>query len=87
MRPCQGKFRQATWPKIATARKMKSARQETTSLGQITTVTATEADNKRQAFINTDRRRFKIQTGGMGPPPPGRASYMVRKVTFEHDLE
>ena len=36
-RPCQGKFRQATWPK--TACKMKSP-QETTSLGQIATVTA-----------------------------------------------
>ena len=36
-RPCQGKFQQATWPK--TARKMKSP-QETTSLGQIVTVTA-----------------------------------------------
>ena len=30
-----------------------------------------KADNKRQAFINTDTRRFKnIQTGNMGPPPP-----------------
>ena len=28
-----------------------------------------KADNKGQAFINTDRRRFKIQ-GDMGPPPP-----------------
>ena len=27
-----------------------------------------KADNKGQAFINTDRRRFKIQ-GDMGPPP------------------
>ena len=50
--------------KVATARKMK-LRQGTTSLGQIAT-----ADNKRQAFINTDTRRFKIQTGDMGPPPP-----------------
>ena len=36
-----------------------------------------KADNKRQAFINTDTRRFKIQTGDMGPPPQpptGRAS-------------
>ena len=49
--------------KVATARKMK-LRQGTTSLGQIAT-----ADNKRQAFINTDTRRFKIQTGDMGPPP------------------
>ena len=29
-----------------------------------------KADNKRQAFINTDTRRFKIQMGDMGPPPP-----------------
>ena len=35
MRPCQGKLAQ----KVATARKMKS-RQETTSLGQIATVTS-----------------------------------------------
>ena len=29
-----------------------------------------KADNKRQAFLNTDTRRFKILTGDMGPPPP-----------------
>ena len=28
-----------------------------------------KADNKRQAFINTDTRHFKIQMGDMGPPP------------------
>ena len=28
-----------------------------------------KADNKRQAFINTDMRRFKIPTGDKGPPP------------------
>ena len=39
---------------------MKSG-QETTSLSK--------ADNKRQAFINTDKRRFKIQTGDMEPTP------------------
>ena len=40
LRPCQGKFRQATWlKKVTTGRNMKS-RQETTSLGQIATVTA-----------------------------------------------
>ena len=32
------------------------------------------ADNKQQEFINTDTRRFKIQTGDMHPPPPGTAS-------------
>ena len=39
LRPCQGKFRQDMAQKVATARKMK-LRQETTSLGQIATVTA-----------------------------------------------
>ena len=29
-----------------------------------------KADNKRQAFINTDTRRVKIQAGNMEPPPP-----------------
>ena len=29
-----------------------------------------KADNKQQAFINTYTRRFKIQTGDMGPPLP-----------------
>ena len=29
-----------------------------------------KADNKRQAFINTDMRRFKIQTGDKASPPP-----------------
>ena len=29
-----------------------------------------KADNKRQAFINTDTRRFKIQMGDMGTPAP-----------------
>ena len=40
--------------KVATACKMKCDNRK--------------ADNKRQAFINTDTRRFKIQTGDMGPP-------------------
>ena len=30
-----------------------------------------KAHNKQQAFINTDTRRFKIQTGDMGPPLAG----------------
>ena len=58
--------------KVATERKMK-LRQETTSLSQIVTVTE---DKKQQAFINTNTRRFKIQTGDMGPSP-GRASYIT----------
>ena len=29
-----------------------------------------KANNKQQALINTDMRRFKIQTGDMGPPTP-----------------
>ena len=53
--------------KVATAHKMKS-RQETTSLSQISA--DGKADNKRQALINTDTRRFKIQTGNMDTPPP-----------------
>ena len=48
--------------KVATARKMK-LRSETTSLGQIATVTVKPTILKCQAFINTDTRRFKIQTG------------------------
>ena len=36
-----------------------------------------KADNKQQAVINTDTKRFKIQSGDMGhPSPPGRASTM-----------
>ena len=38
-----------------------------------------KADNKQQAFINTDTRCFKIQTGDVGPPPPGRASMFAEK--------
>ena len=60
--------------KVATARKMKS-QQETTSLGQIATVTP-KANNKQQAFKNTDTRRFKIQTGDMGSPPPTLAGLL-----------
>ena len=54
--------------KVATAHKMKP-RQETTSLGQIATVTAKPTRSDKH-FINTDTRRFKIQTGDVGPPPP-----------------
>ena len=38
-----------------------------------------KADNKRQAFINTNTRRFKIQMGDMGPPSPGRASLVYEQ--------
>ena len=58
--------------KVVKVHKMKS-QPETTSLGQIATVTW-------QAFIKTDTRRFKIQTGYMGPPP-GRASSLLGKLT------
>ena len=53
--------------KVATARKMKS-RQETTSLGQIATVTAkpTISDKHLQA---PTRDVLKIQMGDMGPLP------------------
>ena len=56
--------------KVVTVRKMKSL-QETTSLGQINCDSDSKANNKWQALINTDRRRFKIQTGDMGPPSQG----------------
>ena len=58
---------------VATGHKMKSW-QETTSLGQIVTVTAKLTISNKH-FINTDTRRFKIQMGDMGPPL-GRASYI-----------
>ena len=45
-------------------------RQETTSLGQIVTVTAKPTIIATSSFINTDTKRFKIQTGDLGPPPP-----------------
>ena len=43
-----------------------------------------KGDNKRQAFINTDTRRFKIQTGDMGPPASGRAS--LKTLSLKADL-
>ena len=61
--------------KVATARKMKS-RQETTPLGQIATVTA------KPTFINSDTRRFKIQTGDMGPPLVGPQFLLLKQVKF-----
>ena len=57
--------------KVATARKMKS---RWDNLLRPNCDSDGKTDNKRQAFINTDMRRFKIQTGDMDPPPPGRAS-------------
>ena len=65
--------------KVETACKMKS-RQETTSLGQIATVDG-KADNKRQAFINTNKRHFKIQMGDM-EPSPGSASIKAMENPF-----
>ena len=66
--------------KVATARKMKT-RQETTSLPWPNCVSDGKAHNKRQVFINTDTRRFKIQTGDMGPPfltgPQYPATFML----------
>ena len=38
------------------------------------------ADDKQQAFINTDTRRFKIQTGDMDPPPWQGLYIQVRAV-------
>ena len=56
--------------KVVTARKMKS-QQETTSLGQIVTVTEKPTISDKHLGINIDTKRFKIQTGGMGPPLVG----------------
>ena len=43
-----------------------------------------KADNKRQAFINTDMRRFKIPTGDKGPPPlAGPQQTIQRKKQYE----
>ena len=53
--------------KVATAYKMKSRRD---NLPRPNCDGDGKADNKRQAFINSDTRRFKIQMGDMDPPPP-----------------
>ena len=44
-----------------------------------------KADNKRQAFINTDTRRFKIQMGNIidPPPSPSRASLAYEQKTMD----
>ena len=59
-------------PKIRDSTTKMKSRQETTSLGQIVTVTEKPTISDKH-FMNTDTRRFKIQTGDMGAPP-GRAS-------------
>ena len=51
--------------KVATACKMKSQRD---NLPRPNCDSDGKADNKRQAFINTDTRHFKIHTGNMWPP-------------------
>ena len=51
--------------KVATARKMTRD-----NLPRPNCDSDGKADNKRQAFMNTDTRRFKIQIGNMDPPPP-----------------
>ena len=56
--------------KVVTASKMKSLQETTTLHPRPNCDSDSKADNKRQAFINTDTRRFKIQTGDVGPPPP-----------------
>ena len=40
-----------------------------------------KADNKRQAFLNTDTRRFKTLTGDMGPPLPPRKGLCLPNIT------
>ena len=58
--------------KVATARKNEITTRD--NLPRPNCDSDGKADNKQQAFINTDTRRFKIQMGDMGPSP-GRASY------------
>ena len=71
LRPCQGKFRQAAWPKkVATARKMKS-RQETTSPSQIVTVTAKlTISDKHLSTPTRDVLKFRWTTWNLPQPPP-----------------
>ena len=64
--------------KVATAYKLKSRRD---NLPRPNCDGDGKADNKRQAFINSDTRCFKIQTGDMDPPPPRQGLYVqVRAV-------
>ena len=64
--------------KVATARKMKSQQE---NLPRPNCDSDGKANNKQQAFINTDTRSFKIQMGNMGPPP-GRASSVAKTAYF-----
>ena len=64
--------------KVATARKMKSQQE---NLPRPNCDSDGKANTKRQAFISTDTRSFKIQTGDMGPPP-GRASSVAKTAYF-----
>ena len=57
-------------PKISDSTTKMKSRQETTSLGQIVTVTEKPTISDKH-FMNTDTRRFKIQTGDMGAPLAG----------------
>ena len=68
-RPCQGKFRQAIWPKKERQRANEIATRD--NLPWPNYDCDGKADNKRQALINTNMRCFKIQTGDMGPPLAG----------------
>ena len=92
----------------ATARKMKSRRETTSSqprprgfslhlffkgkaLGTRLPPTAKlrqwRQSRQRQAFINTDTRRFKIQTADMGPPPPPHHQQGLKIYTSSFVLE
>ena len=51
--------------KVATARKMKSQQE---NLPRPNCDSDGKANNKRQAFISTDTRSFKIQTGDLAGP-------------------
>ena len=53
--------------KVATARKNEIVTRD--NLPRPNCNSDGKADNKQQAFINTDTRHFRIQTGDVGPPP------------------
>ena len=64
--------------KVATVCKMKSQQETLHYLPLPNCDSDIKADHKWQAFINTDTRRFKIQTGDMGLPPPPLAGPLHR---------
>ena len=84
MRPCQGKYRQVTWPKSSDSTYNEIVTRD--NLPRPNCDSDGKADNKRQAFIITDTRRFKIQTGDM-PPPPLLAGPPIINSIFEATMK